>query len=240
MIMSNADSKSLRPQSSQGEIDAFLNKLAATPAVKPAGKRGRLIFAMDATASREPTWRQACEIQGQMFKETMGLGGLEVQICYFRGHHECRASRWMSASEDLLRCMRKVDCQTGYTQIEKVLRHAREESRREKVNAVVYVGDCMEEDLDRLGGLAGELGMLNVPVFLFQEGFDPIAERAFREIARLTRGAYCRFDANSPQQLRDLLSAVAVYAAGGRQALEDYSARQGGVTLQLTRQFGQS
>jgi hypothetical protein len=102
---------------------------------------------------------------------------------------------------------------------------------------MVYVGDCVEEDLDHLGGLAGELGMLNVPVFLFQEGFDPGAERTFREIARLTGGAYCRFDTNSPQQLRDLLNAVAVYAAGGRQALEDYSARQGGVSLQLTRQI---
>jgi len=236
--MSEADSKSLRPQSSRREIDAFLNKLASAPAVKPAGQRGRLIFAMDATASREPTWRQACEIQGRMFEETVGLGGLEVQICYFRGHDECRASRWLTASEDLLRCMRKVDCQTGYTQIEKVLRHAREETRRKKVNAMVFVGDCVEEDLDQLSGLAGELGMLNVPVFLFQEGFDPVAERAFREIARLTQGAYCRFDAHSPQQLRDLLSAVAVYAAGGRRALEDYSARQGGVTLQLTRQIG--
>ena len=70
----------------------------------------------------------------------------------------------------------------------------------------------MEEDVDRLAKLAGELGLIGVPVFLFQEGREPKAERAFREIARLSRGAYCPFDAGSAKQLRELLTAVAVYA----------------------------
>ena len=63
-----------------------------------------------------------------------------------------------------------------------------------KVNALVYVGDSMEEDVDALCARAGELALLGVPVFLFQEGADATAARAFREIARLTKGAYCRFD----------------------------------------------
>ena len=116
--------------------------------------------------------------------------------------------------------MTTVSCQGGYTQIRKVLSHARQEAEKGRVNALVYVGDCMEENIDDLCGRAGELALLGVPVFLFQEGYDPNAERAFREIARLTKGAYCRFDAGSAAQLRDLLSAVAVYAAGGRTALE--------------------
>ena len=96
-------------------------------------------------------------------------------------------------------------------------------ARSGKVNALVYVGDCMEEDVDRLAGLAGELGMIGTPVFVFQEGRDSKAERAFREIARLSRGAYAPFDAGSARQLRELLTAVAVYAAGGRKALKDFS-----------------
>ena len=83
---------------------------------------------------------------------------------------------------------------------------------------------------------AGELGLLGVPVFIFHEGSDPKAQEAFRQIAHLTRGACCPFDASSAQQLRDLLSAVAVYAAGGRAALEGYSRRAGGATLLLARQ----
>jgi hypothetical protein len=95
----------------------------------------------------------------------------------------------------------------------------------------------MEESIDRLCHLAGELSILGVPVFMFQEGRNMIAERAFREIARLTGGAYCRFDAGSAGQLRQLLSAVAVYAAGGRKALADLSSARGGQAALLLEQL---
>lgn len=225
------------PQSSSGaEVAEFLRRVAATP-VRSTGARGRLIFAMDATASREPTWHNACEIQGQMFAETATLGGLDIQLCYYRGLGEFDAGPWLSRSADLLARMRSVFCVGGQTQIEEVLRHTIAETKRTKVNALVFVGDCMEEDADRLCQRAGELSMLAVPIFIFHEGDERGAERTFRQIARLTRGAYCHFDANSPQQLRDLLSAVAVYAAGGRRALQDFGKSKGGVALQLTQQL---
>ncbi len=96
----------------------------------------------------------------------------------------------------------------------------------------------MEEDVDGLCQLAGELGMLRVPAFVFQEGQEPVARQAFEQIARLSCGAYCSFDASSAQQLRELLSAVAVYAAGGRRALKDYSRRAGREVMLLTSQLG--
>ena len=230
-------SRKLPAKSGQAEIDAFLAKVASTPVPKASGDRGRLIFAMDATASREPTWDRACQIQSEMFLETETLGGLDIQLCYYRGFREFHASPWLGSSAELLAQMREVRCAGGMTQIERVLKHTGTESRQHKVNALVFVGDCMEENIDQLCHLAGELGILGVPAFLFHEGDDQAAERTFREIARLTGGAYCRFDASSAQQLRDLLSAVAVYAAGGRKALEDFGQRQGGAALRLTRQF---
>jgi len=134
--------------------------------------------------------------------------------------------------------MRGVACRGGYTQIRKVLAHARRQSEAAKVNAVIYVGDCMEENIDQLGDLAGQLGLLGVPVFLFQEGHEPNAARAFKEIARLTRGAYCRFDAGSARQLRELLAAVAVYATGGRKALKDFgAATKSGAAVRLLEQL---
>ena len=205
-------------RSSEGDVAAFVARMKSL-APQAAG-RGRLIFAMDATMSRQPTWDMALGIQADMFKAVKEVGGLDVQLMYFRGAGECRASKWVSDPDALARLMTTVSCQGGYTQIRKVLSHAREETERKRVSALVYVGDCMEEDIDDLCGRAGELALCGVPVFLFQEGQDARAERAFREIARLTRGAYCRFDAGSAQQLRDLLSAVAVYAAGGRAALQ--------------------
>jgi hypothetical protein len=237
----SAGERSKLPEKSagSGEVADFLRKLAAAPAPRPdAGKRGRLLFALDATASRQPTWDRACHIQAEMFKETAALGGLDIQLVFYRGFGEFRSTGWLSDSRDLARRMTGVSCLGGRTQIAKLLRHALAETKRQKVNALVFVGDAMEENVDELSHLAGELGLLGVPVFIFHEGRDTVAARAFQQVARLSNGAYCHFDADSAQQLRDLLSAVAVFAAGGRPALENYSRRAGGAVLQITRQLG--
>lgn len=228
----------LPARSSRSEVADFIDKLAVTPVTRAAGERGRLIFAMDATASRGPTWDRAAQIQAEMFTETAALGGLDIQLAFYRGFFEFTATPWLSDADALLKRMTAVSCLAGQTQISRIFQHTIEETQRRRVNALVFVGDCMEEDADQLGQFAGQLGLLGVPVFVFHEGFDPVAAHAFRQIAQLSRGAYCRFDAGSAQQLRDLLSAVAVFAAGGRKALEDYSQRKGGVTLQLTHQIG--
>ena len=232
-----ANNDKLPQKSSKAEVDAFLKKVSATPLVRSTGERGRLIFAMDATASRGPTWDRACHIQGEMFTEADKLGGLDIQLCYYRGFGEFKASSWMSSSADLLARMTGVSCLGGYTQIEKVLRQAIKQTREKKVHALVFVGDCIEEDVDRLCQLAGELGILGVPVFVFHEGAELQAQQAFKQIARLSNGAYCSFDATSAEQLRDLMSAVAVYAAGGRPALQDFSKNKSDVVRQLTHQI---
>jgi hypothetical protein len=224
-------------KSGAGEVDAFLRRVAQMPVVRKAGGRGRLMFALDATASREPTWDRACQLQGEMFQEAGSLGGLDIQLVYYRGFGEFEASPWYSDTAALLRRMTGVGCLGGQTQIEAILTHALGETRRQRVNALVFVGDAFEEDVDRVARVAGELGVLGVPAFMFHEGVDPAAGRAFRQIARLTGGAYCRFDANSAQQLRDLLRAVAAFAAGGRPALEDLSRRKGGAATTLMGQL---
>ena len=113
------------------EVDVFLRELAATPPpATAAGTRGRLIFAMDATASREPTWDRAAHLQAEMFKETEALGGLEVQLIYYRGFGECRASPWVSEPTRLLRYMTGVFCLAGRTQIGKVLKRAAKETKQ--------------------------------------------------------------------------------------------------------------
>lgn len=228
------DSKKLTP-SSRGDIDAFLKKVAQVPRTKSSSEKGRLIFAMDATASREASWDHASHLQAEMFKETAALGGLDIQLCYYRGYAEFESSPWYSNSQDLLRRMTAVTCLGGHTQIERIIRHAIAETRKKKINALVFVGDCLEENIDDLCRYAGELALLGVPMFIFHEGFDPVAGRGFRQLAQITGGAYCAFDSNSAQQLKELLSAVAAYAAGGYKALEDYNRRQGRVVLQLTQ-----
>ena len=212
------------------EVDAFLKEVRG---LAPVGEgRGRLIFALDATMSRQPTWDLAQSIQGQMFAATRVQGGLEVQLVYFRGAGECRASRFMSGGAGLQSAMAAIDCREGRTQIAKVLRHARTESAAQRVAALVFIGDACEESPIELSRLAGELGLLGVKAFMFQEGFDLVARLAFREIARVTGGAYATFDRSAPQKLAELLAAVAAYAVGGVRELER-RAREGEAAAQL-------
>ncbi|HSH41943.1 MAG TPA: hypothetical protein VK973_07455 [Arenicellales bacterium] len=232
-----AEDDRLPAKSSSRDIQAFVEKARQLPAKRSPGAGGRLIFALDATASRQPTWDRACAIQGDMFHATDDLGGLEVQLCFYRGFGEFSASPWYRSSDEVVRRMTSVFCLGGLTQIGKVLRHTLKEARRSKVNALVFVGDCVEENPDHLAHLAGQLGILGVPAFIFHEGNDANAARVFRQIAHLTRGAACPFDHGSADQLRDLLSAVAVYASGGRRALERFSEGKHSAVKQLTRQL---
>jgi len=207
------------------DVSQFLDAVKSTPVaphVEP-GQAGKLIFALDATASRQATWDRASALQADMFTNTQGLSALCLQLVYFRGYKECRASPWLDNSSKLLRMMNKISCVAGRTQINRVLKHAIAEAKQRPIQAMVYIGDAMEENVDELGQLAGELKILGLPVFVFQEGYDVVASMAFKQIAQISGGAHCRFDANSSHQLGQLLNAVAAYAAGGQEALHRLS-----------------
>ena len=211
-------------RASQTAVAAFLEAARRAPAPAAPSARGRMILGLDATMSRQPTWDLAQSLQGKMFQAAAGLGGLDVQLVYFRGFSECRASPFVSGGEGLGELMGRISVRGGATQLGKVLAHARDEARRARVGALVFVGDAMEEGLDPLLGLAGELALVGVKAFMFQEGGDPTARRAFKEIARLTDGAYSAFDASAASRLEALLRAAAAYAAGGLTALEAHAA----------------
>lgn len=216
-------------------VDAFVREVERLPSTSGRPGRGRLLFGMDATASREPTWDHACSIQGEMFVAADTLGGLDVRLAFYRGFDELKVSRWTSDGGELARLMGAVRCLAGRTQIGRLLRYAGDQRRDSRLDAVVFVGDCCEEDVDQVGHEAGQLGLLGLPVFVFQEGQDRVASRIFPQIAKLTRGAYCKFDRNSPDQLKRLLGAVAAYAAGGREAFLKYG-KEKGVAALLTNQ----
>ena len=235
-------SGSLKPGSGgdlteRDEVERFLAEVRAMPAPARGARNGRLVLAMDATMSRQHSWDMALSIQGEMFAEAGRVGGLDVQLVYFRGFNECRASKWTADTHALARLMSGIRCMGGNTQILRVLKHVRQEAAAGRVNACVYIGDAMEESIDSLAHAAGEIGLLGVPLFMFHEGHDANAETAFRELARLTRGAYFRFNKDAAATLRQLLAAVAVYAAGGQSALADHSARHGGAATHLLEQL---
>jgi hypothetical protein len=173
------------------------------PNGSPALPRARVIYAVDATASREAGWTIARDLQAKMFIAAGAAGILTLQLVYFQGA-VCRASRWATSGEELARWMGTVQGEAGLTQIERVLQHALREHEKAPVQAVTFVGDAMEENIDKLGALADELGAAGVPVHTFLEGSDAVARNAFRLLSLKTGGTFSAFNPAVPQTIERL------------------------------------
>jgi len=231
-----SDSNSRMPAKRKA-IDQFLAKVKSTPPAIRKG-HGRLLFAIDATMSRQRLWDQASQLQAEMLLAAGQESELQIQFAYYRGLMEFYHSAWVDKPQQLTDEMTQVYCQAGQTQIARLLTHISQEARQHKVNAAVFVGDAMEENGSSLYKLAGQLALQGTPLFVFQEGYDPEVESVFTKMAQLSGGAYCRFDAGSVAQLKELLGAVAEYAKGGYLALENYMQRQGAqCVIKLIRQL---
>jgi hypothetical protein len=188
----------------------------------PALPRGRLMFALDATGSREAGWKIARDLQAKMFRETAPIGHLACQLIYYRGD-ECKASKWAESGDQLARLMNRIECECGHTQIGRVLTHALHEAENAAVQALVFIGAAMEETLEVLTAKATRLGALKVPIFMFQEGNDSRVRKAFRLLALKSGGAYFEFNTNSSRavdQLSNQLNAIARLAVGDVGALQ--------------------
>ncbi|MCX7065619.1 MAG: VWA domain-containing protein [Proteobacteria bacterium] len=240
MSMRRPPGNKLGPHHSSISVDRFLSD-AAHSKLPAARSTHRLIFALDATGSRQPTWDLACELHAELFSEAARLGNIAIQLCYYRGLSEFVASAWTTTPTSLRAHMSAVSCRAGRTQIGPLLEHAAREAAQYPVRALVFIGDCFEEDAKEVMRLAGQLAIRSLPVIIFQEGGERAATRLFRSIADITHGAHVPFNGNSPEELRRLLGAVAQYTIGGHEALESYSQRIGNSQTQaLLNQLGPS
>ena len=109
------DSKDRVPaKSSTREVEAFLRQVALAPRTAPAAEgRGRLVFAMDATASRRATWNEAQRIQADMFRTTAAdihavAGLVQEYVCVDHLAHRDAptAPDWQQAGQQLEHCLR--------------------------------------------------------------------------------------------------------------------------------------
>ena len=208
-------------QTNSAQISAFVQR--ARNLRRYSAGRARLVFAIDATASRQPTWDLACELQADMFQAVDNLASLSIQLAYYRGLGEVRLGDWSGDTALLARNMSRVHCAAGRTQIARLLRAALRQQASVRARAMVFIGDAVEEPTAALEELAGQCRLHALPLFLFQEGYDPLTRGAFESMAGISAGAYSRFDQGSAERLGALLGAVARYAAGGRAALEGSS-----------------
>ena len=205
------------PVERSDDVNRFLQAVEKHPLQSISSNR--LIFALDATASRELTWDLASSLHADLFNAAKSAD-LAVQLVHFGGFNQFQASSWNSSPEQLLRHMQHVRCLGGMTQIRRVLSHILNESAADQtVKAAVYIGDMCEEPMADIVNTAGQLGLRQVPVFVFQEGTERYATEVFRSIAERSGGAHMPFESGSAAQLRELLKAAVVYATEGLDAV---------------------
>ena len=200
-------------------IETALARIRKGETTNAPPARGRLIFALDLTSSRELSIAKARVATSAMFQAIKAIGAaITVKMAYSRGR-ECRATDWNDDPDALNKAMEKLCCRAGYTQIAKVLRLALTE--KEPLQGIVLIGDACEEDPEELSELAAALGEKKVPLFVFHDhdGRDLEAVKAagpvFREMAETSGGAHCPFGAGSAGALRELLTSVAAFSAAG-------------------------
>jgi hypothetical protein len=189
----------------------------------PARPPGRLIVALDLTGSREASLKQARIATAAMFDAIKQVGAIQVQLVYYRGLLECRASKWHAAATEVTKPMLGLSCKAGRTQIARVLKMALKEK---DVSGVVFVGDHCEENPDELIGLARKLGK---PMFIFHECSDHDecsleAKPVFQGMAEASGGVYVEFKPDSGEVLREVLSSVAAFSAAGREGVKQIMA----------------
>ena len=200
-----------------------LARLGETEAAPPAAitRTGRLIFGLDLTQSREHSLGEARVATAAMFDAIKAIGRVALKLVYYRGT-DMQSTQWQFDPGALSGYMCRLSCESGYTQIAGFLRLVLEE--REELSGVVFVGDDCEEDPEELAGLARKLGEKKVPLFVFHECADNnahslTAKPVFKRMAQASGGAYVEFKPDSGEVLRELLSSVAAFSAGGAQGV---------------------
>ncbi len=206
------------------DLSTFLAK--ASTAVAASQPRGRLLFTLDATGSRQAMWSMTKPLTQNMLAEAAKIGTLDVSIGFFRGFQEANFAPWTDSAAELSGLMDQVHCASGSTQIGKLLDHAIAEHGDKPISAMVFIGDTVEEDPDRLYAKCRHFASASprLPLFIFHEVDEHAwdreeSTRTMKRMCEITGGAYAPFTEGSAAALRDLLNAIAAFATGGLKAL---------------------
>ncbi len=190
---------------------------AEPPADTAAPLRPRLIFAVDATASREPAWTAARQVTDVLVKALPGA--LDVALAVHGGSRVHTFTAFTSDANTLRDRAAGVSCVAGTTRLLPILSAS---LKHPSVRVVIYIGDVFEENLQRGRHIADAMGAQNTKLIVLHDTADPAARRdaeVFWDLAKRTGGCVLPFDAAASGRLRDILSAVAVYAVGGEKLL---------------------
>lgn len=226
-------SRAVAPAGARAGADPAL--IAA--ALAPKNRRPRLVFAIDATASREPAWQAARDTTDALFDALPGQ--LDVALAVHGGSRLHTFTGFTADPAGLRGTAAGIECQAGGTQLVEVLARSRDAG---DVKLVVYIGDVFEEDADEAAAVADTLRLRGCRVVILHDrgqapAYDPSVE-VFQDIARRTGGAVLLFDARSKGKLREILEAVATLAVGGVKLLQERRKTLPGAALLLQHLSG--
>jgi hypothetical protein len=181
--------------------------------------RPRLVFAVDATASREPAWAAARQVTDALVKALPGQ--LDVALAVHGGSRVHTFTPFTSNAATLRDRAAGVACQAGMTRLLPILSTS---LKHPAVRVVIYIGDVFEESVIQGRRLADNMGQRGTKLIVLHDTADPAARldaEVFWDLAKRTGGCVLPFNASASGRLRELLSAVAVYAVGGETLLQE-------------------
>ncbi len=126
----------------------------AEPPVEAGASGGpRLIFAVDATASREPAWTAARRVTDALVKALPGE--LDVALAVHGGSRVHTFTAFTKDAATLRDRAAGVACEAGLTRLLPILSAS---LKHQAVRVVVYIGDVFEESLNQGRRLADAMG----------------------------------------------------------------------------------
>ncbi len=192
---------------------------AEPPATSGTVARPRLVFAVDATASREPAWAAARQVTDSLVKALPGE--LDVALAVHGGSIVHTFTAFTADATTLRDRAAGVSCMAGLTRLLPILATS---LKQQSVRVIVYIGDVFEENLPHGRRLADSLGAQGTKLIVLHDTAAGSARQdaeVFWDLAKRTGGCVLPFDSSAPGKLRDILSAVAVYAVGGEKLLRE-------------------
>src|SRR5262249_45195432 len=122
------------------------------PAETSTPSRPRLVFAVDATASREPAWAAARQVTDALVKALPGE--LDVALAVHGGARVHTFTEFTNNPATLRDRAAGISCIAGMTRLLPILATS---LKRQAVRVIVYIGDVFEENLAAGRELANSL-----------------------------------------------------------------------------------
>jgi voltage-gated potassium channel Kch len=192
-------------------------------ALKPRARRPRLVFALDATASREPAWEAAKATTDALCQALPGQ--LDVALAVHGGSRLRVFTEFVSEPGPLRDQAAGIQCEAGETRLLDIMERTRDAG---DVKVLVYIGDVFEESVEGAESLAAALRLRGTRIIILHDAANALTvERSravFERIAKITGGAVLPFDASAVDKLRAMLEAISTLAVGGMKLLEQRAA----------------